>query len=179
MAIVLKDVRLAFPHIFEPHPESSKFNALGIFEAGSASHKELEAAIEQVMEEKWAGKVTRDQLRQFCLHDGADKSKYDGFEDKLYVSASNDAQPTIVDRDGRTPLTKTSGKPYSGCRVVMYVDVWAQDNKYGKGVNATLRGVQFYRDDAAFTGGAPLATSEFLAFEDDDEPAAAGGSVFD
>lgn len=174
MTTVLKDVRLAFPNIFEGHPESGKFNVLGIFDPGSEGHAALEAEIDKIMQEKWGGKVSRNQLKQFCLHDGADKSQYDGFEGKMYISASNEAQPTVVDRDGRSPLTKASGKPYSGCYVVLYVELWAQDNKYGKGVNATLRGVQFYRDGPAFTGGAPLSTDEFQSF-DEDETADSGG----
>lgn len=173
--LILKDVRLAFPNVFEPHAESGKFNAIGIFPPGSDTHKQVEDAAKAVLQDKWGGKVSEGDLRQYCLHDGVDKSKYDGFEGNFYISASNDAQPSVVDRDGKTPLTKASGKPYSGCYVVMYVDLWAQDNKYGKGVNATLRGIQFYKDGAAFTGGRPLATEEFISFEDETETAATGG----
>jgi len=140
----------------------------------------LQEAITEVGREKFGANFNPKHMRQLCLHDGTDKAdKYDGFEGMVYVSASNDAQPTIVDRDGRTPLTKASGKIYSGCRVVMYVSLWAQDNKYGKGVNATLRGVQFYRDDVAFSGGAPLGVEGFESFEDEAEEKPATKSLFD
>ena len=59
-----------------------------------------------------------------------------------------------------------------------YVELWAQDNQYGKGVNATLRGVQFYRDGQAFTGGRPLGEDEFVSFEDEAPQAAAAGGIF-
>lgn len=50
------------------------------------------------------------------------------------------------------------------------VEFWAQDNNYGKRVNATLLGVQFVRDGAAFAGGttgaAPTNASGTLPLDD-------------
>ncbi|MEW8105028.1 MAG: ssDNA-binding protein [Candidatus Thiodiazotropha endolucinida] len=171
--IVLKDVRLAFPHIFEPHEQSGKYNGLLILDPNTQADQleELKAEIMKLVKEKWGGKITSpSQLKQFCLHDGAEKAQYDGFEGKMYVSASNTAAPSVVDTDGRTPLTKAAGKPYSGCYVYGYLELWAQDNKYGKGINATLRGVQFYRDGDAFGGGRPLGVDEFEQLEPANSP---------
>jgi hypothetical protein len=58
----------------------------------------------------------------------------------------------VVDRD-RTPLTASDGKPYAGCFVNAVVELWAQDNQYGKRINASLGGVQFAADGDAFGGG--------------------------
>jgi hypothetical protein len=69
-------------------------------------------------------------------------------------------RPLVIDRN-RDPLTAADGKPYSGCYVNVSIDVWAQDNKYGKRINAQLKGIQFVRDGDAFGGGAPASPDEF------------------
>ena len=61
----------------------------------------------------------------------------------------------------RSPLTETDGRPYSGCYVVAIVELWAQDNSWGKRVNATLKGVQFFADGEAFSGGTPASAGDF------------------
>ena len=61
----------------------------------------------------------------------------------------------------KSPLTEQHGKPYSGCYVNAFVEFWTQDNNYGKRVNATLLGVQFYRDGESFSGGGVADTDDF------------------
>jgi hypothetical protein len=51
------------------------------------------------------------------------------------------------------------------------IDVWAQDNNYGKRVNASLRGVKFARDGEPFAGGG-AATEDDFEFEAADTEAA-------
>jgi hypothetical protein len=41
------------------------------------------------------------------------------------------------------------------------VEIWAQDNNYGKRINASLKGVQFVRDGDAFAGGGAASPDEF------------------
>lgn len=41
------------------------------------------------------------------------------------------------------------------------LEFWAQDNKFGKRVNATLMGVQFFRDGDAFSGGGAASDDDF------------------
>ena len=41
------------------------------------------------------------------------------------------------------------------------LELWAQDNNYGKRVNATLMGVQFFRDGDAFAGGGVASEEDF------------------
>ena len=68
----------------------------------------------------------------------------------------------VIDRD-TTPLMPVDGKPYGGCYVDVSVDIWAQDNSWGKRINGKLRWVQFRSDGDAFSGGAPASESEFEA----------------
>ena len=94
------------------------------------------------------------------MHDGNLKSNYDGFTGNMYVSSRGQMKPTVINSDC-TPLTAADGKPYSGCYVNAQVALWAQDNGYGKRINAQLRGVQFLRDGEAFGGGAVASADEF------------------
>ena len=95
-----------------------------------------------------------------ALHDGDLKSNYDGFPGNLYVSARSTTRPLVINND-KSPLTEQDGKPYAGCYVNASIELWAQDNNYGKRVNASLRGVQFLRDGDAFAGGGAASEDEF------------------
>ena len=69
-------------------------------------------------------------------------------------------RPLVVDAD-KSPLVAEDGKPYSGCYVNASVELWPQDNNYGKRVNATLMGVQFFRDGESFSGGGVASEDDF------------------
>jgi tripartite-type tricarboxylate transporter receptor subunit TctC len=47
-------------------------------------------------------------------------------------------------------LTEDDNKPFAGCYVNATIRLWAQDNQYGKRINAQLRAVQYVKDGAAF-----------------------------
>lgn len=169
MKVVLRDVRLAFGHgVFEPSSIGGGEPTFGCSFLMAKDHpavKEISAAIQQVAKEKWQDKAAAmlAQLKatdKICLHDGETKATYDGYSGNLFVSASNRSRPTVLNRD-KTPLTQADGVIYSGCYVNAVVDVWPQDNKWGKRVNATLLGVQFVRDGEAFSGGASLSDDDF------------------
>jgi len=55
-----------------------------------------------------------------------------------------------------------NGKPYAGCYVNMSIRLWAQDNQFGKRVNAQLRAVQFVKDGEAF-GDKPVDPQKELS----------------
>ncbi len=172
MKVTLKNVRLAFPNLFEPKTVGGegepRFSAAFAIDPDSENAKALEAAVRAVAAEKWkdkAGAIYKELVskgrvayRQEPL--SKDGEVYDGFEDKYSLNASNKARPTVVDRN-RTPLTSSDGKPYAGCYVNVIIDIWAQDNNFGKRINATLQGVQFYADGEAFGGGAPAKADDF------------------
>jgi hypothetical protein len=96
-----------------------------------------------------------------CYRSGDDKDQYDGFEGNMYVSASNETRPVVRDTNGKDELSQIDGKPYGGCYVYGTVDIWAQDNNYGKRINAKLRTVTFFRDGDAFSGSSPVTDDEF------------------
>jgi hypothetical protein len=180
MQVVLKSVRGAFLNLWEP----KQYNGTGeaacngnfIIEKGNdAALKVMTDAIKQVAQEKWGAKAG-DMLKalkakgDLCLHDGAEKAEYAGFDGNFFVSARNKARPIVVDRD-RSPLTQADGRPYSGCYLNVSIDVWAQDNGYGKRINAKLLAVQFVKDGEAFGGGAVGSADQFDDLGDDEDGA--------
>lgn len=169
MKIQLKNVRLAFPTLFEPKTVNGEgkpaFSASFLLDPADPQVKTLEKAIETTAKEKWGAKAEAvlKQMRaqdKLCLHDGDLKANYDGFPGMLYVSSRSNTRPLVIDAD-KSPLAESDGKPYAGCYVNASIELWAQDNNYGKRINAQLRGVQFFRDGDAFAGGGAADADEF------------------
>ena len=169
--ILLKDVRLAFPSLFEPTTVNGegnpRYSAAFILPAEHPQIDEIRKKIEAVAREKWKDKAASTltslyKTGKVALHDGDEKAQYDGFAGNFFVTASaqENAAPTVIDRD-RSPLTQRSGRPYPGCYVNASLEFWAQDNAYGKRINAQLRGVQFYKDGDSFSAGRPASSDEF------------------
>lgn len=173
--VVLKDVRAAFVALHEPDSIDDgepRFGGKFIFSPKSPNAKLMDKAMKDAAKEqkKWeknpdavlAGLIKKDRVcyskEPYAKKDG---SVYDGFEGMHFVSASNEARPNLKDRDGKTPLVAKDGKPYGGCFVNIVIDVWAQDNKWGQRINATLLGVQFVRDGDKFAGGASFSDDDF------------------
>lgn len=173
MKIKLENVRLAFPQLFEAKSVNGEgdpaFSATFIIPPEHPVTQTLRDGFEVVGKDKWSGKwaTVKKEIEakdRTALHDGDTKAGYAGFEGNLFVSARNKSRPTVVDRD-RSPLVSADGRPYSGCYVNALIELWAQDNAYGKRINASLRGVQFIRDGDAFLGGGAASEDEFDAVD--------------
>lgn len=169
MKLKLTNVRVAFPQFFEAKTVNGEgkpaFSGSFLIDPADPQVKAINAAIEQVAREKWGAKADAilKQMRatdKVCLHDGDLKSQYDGYPGMLYVSARSATRPLVIDSD-KTPLTEADGRLYAGCYVNASIELWPQDNNYGKRINASLRGVQFFRDGDAFAGGGAADESEF------------------
>lgn len=178
----LTNVRLAFPVLFEAKTVNGEgkpaFSAAFLIDPADPQIEAINAEIERVASEKWGAKAaammkTLRATDKVALHDGDLKSNYDGYAGNLYISARGKVRPMVLDRDAKTELTEEDGRPYAGCYVNAIIDFWAQDNNYGKRINATLHKVQFFKDGNAFAGGA-MSDEEF---EDLAEGAEADGLV--
>jgi hypothetical protein len=178
--ITLKNVRLSFASaLFKAESVNEgdpKFSSTFLLDKTKdrAQIDAIKAAIAAVKTEKWGDAASK--VKKICLQDGEPMDedgvrspKYDGYAGHLFISASNSKRPSVVDRD-KTQLTAEDGKPYSGCYVNAVIRLWAQDNKYGQRVNASLEAVQFFRDGESF-GAAPVDIDKaFDSYEDDDAP---------
>lgn len=179
MEVILKNVRLAFPAIYEAKAMANDpkakpaFGGKLIIEPGSENDKALVEAMRTAAREnpkygaKWEQileKMIADQ--KVCYVQGPytdkDGEPRDGFEGMHYLSCrSEKLKPTVKDRFNQTVAEGQPGAPYPGCYVHAAVDVWAQDNEYGRRINSNLQGVMFYQDGPAFGGGRPATDSTF------------------
>ena len=188
--VKLDDVRLTFPALFVAKPNQNgklKYQGSFIFPPIHPAVAIIKAAMAKVAKEKWGDKAEEvykglKASDRLVLHDGDAKSQFGGYAGNIYVNASSETRPLVIDGN-KAPLTATDGKPYSGCYVNARVQIWAQDNpQFGKRINASLMGVQFLRDGERLAGSAVARAEDFEAIPDAPGAAAAGagaGSVFD
>ena len=177
--IQLTKVRIIYPNVFEPRSvmdSEPKYSATFLFAPDHSAHAAVKAAIEQAAKEKWGEKAPAvlkacRASAKTCLRNGDDKA-VDGFEGHMYISSSNKKKSAVWDRDGVTPLVADDGKPYGGCYVNAFVDIYALDMPgVGKGVWASLGSVQFHSDGEPMGGGggAGASSMKFESVDDDEE----------
>lgn len=168
--IKLQNVRLSFPCLFEAKAfEGSKpaFSAVYLLDK-KVNAKEIaaiKAGIAQVVKTDLKGKTPG----KTCLRDGSEKPDVDGYgESVMFVSARSEKRTFfVVDRD-LSQLTAESNRPYAGCFVNAVIRLWAQDNQYGKRVNASLGNIQFVKDGEPFGEKPRTVEQDFAPVEDDD-----------
>lgn len=174
--VMLRNVRLSYPALWKAKAFGDgsegepKFSAVALMDPatkqGKINIERIEDAIEFVKKEKWPKGAPKLGPSKICLKDSEDMEELkDGYDGMMYLSASDAKRPRVLDADGIDVRDGDEGAPYAGCMVDMKVRVWAQDNKFGKRVNASLVAVKFREDGDAF-GAAPFDPDEFD--EDDD-----------
>lgn len=169
MQIKLTNVRLSFPDLFVPKAvqpgAEPKYSASFLLDKtnDAAQIDAIRKAMFGVATEKWGTKIPPSLKK--CLHEGSEKT-YDGYgPENMFLSASATVRPAVIDRN-RAPLAKDDGRPYAGCLVNVVVRLWAQDNQFGKRINAQLQGVQFAGEGEAF-GSAPFDPNEHFSADAD------------
>ena len=182
MAIIsLKRVRLAFPAIFVPQAYGDGNPVYGgklIIEPGSENAKLLDKVVAAEASAKWGEKASKvmDLLtadkRVAWVHGpyrNGEGDVYDGFGGMYFLSTrSEKLRPTALNRD-KSPVTAADGVIYSGCYVDASVEVYAYDTtKWGKRINATLRGVRFVADGDAFGGSTAASVNDFDDMPEED-----------
>ena len=168
--IILKNVRVSFPSLFKKgsfNGEETKYEATFLLnkEEHADSIAEIKAQIADLVKTNLKGaKVPADKL---CLRDG-DEVEYDGYAGCYSIKCSTKKRPIVIDRD-RSPLTEDDGKPYGGCYVNASIDLWVQNNAYGKRVNSTLLAVQFAKDGEPFADGSTGDVNDFEMLDSDSD----------
>ena len=165
--IVLKNVRLSFPSLFN----RSMFQGTeGKFEATFLIPKEDKATIDTInkaiaalyAENKIKVPLTADKV---CFKDGntisnKDGDVMDGYQGCMSFKAASNKPVQIVNRD-KSPITEEQNIIYAGCYVNAVVGLWWQSNAYGKRVNGNLMAVQFVKDGDNFGSSSFDADSAF------------------
>lgn len=176
----LNNVRVAFPVFFEPKTfdgkGEAKFSGTFLFPRDHPQLGEIESGMVAAAKAKWGEKADEvlKSLKagdRLAAHDGDAKSQYDGFAGNYYVNASNKIRPLVIGLK-REPLVAADGKPYSGSYVNVIIEFWAQDNQYGKRINASLMGVQFAKDGERLAGGGVAAADDFEDISGEEREAA-------
>lgn len=170
MQIKLTNVRLSFPQLFVPKSVQEggekKYSAAFLLDKqhDAAQIDAIRKGMFDVATAKWGAKIPQGLKK--CLQEGTAK-EYDGYgPDNMFVSSSATVRPSVIDRN-RAPLNAEDGKPYAGCLVNAVIRLWAQDNSWGKRINAQLQGVQFAGDGEAF-GAAPFDPNAHFSAEGDE-----------
>lgn len=167
MKITLKNVRLSFPSVFRRanfQGQEGKYEASFLLDKKDTKTKALiDAAIEEALVE---AKIKVASDKRF-IRDG-DDFDYDGYAGCWSIKSSSNKRPTVVNRD-KTPLTEEDDVIYAGCYVNAIIDVWVQNNAYGKRVNSNLYGIQFVKDGPRFGSGEIDVTDEFENIDGDND----------
>ena len=157
--------RISFPSLFKKasfNGVEGKYEATILFpKSDTKTYDAIMASIEECKKDNKV-KVGADKL---YIKDG-DEMDYDGCEGHWAVKASNNKRPTVINRD-KTPLVEEDEVIYGGCYVNAIIEPWAQNNQYGKRVNANLLGIQFVKDGEPFGDGGKTADAD--DFDDIDD----------
>jgi hypothetical protein len=171
--IMLKNVRLSFPKVFEHGSFGGE--STGKYEATFLLPKSDEATYKKIMsaitETKGKTKIPSDKL---CIKDG-DETDDEHAIGHWIIKTANKNRPTLIDRN-RNPVTKEDNEAnpmfFGGATVNASISFWKQDNSYGKRVNGNLAGIQYVSGDIHTDGFSDTGTAdvdEFEAFDDDED----------
>ena len=179
--VIIRNARLAFPDVFEAVQYQGQgpfqYRATFLIPADDAQKAAIDEVVQTVAKDKWGAKADAILKQIFaagnkcCWVDGNTKA-YNGYAGNWALTSTrnqDDGRPAIVDRT-KAPLTASDGKIYSGAYVNGIVEIFAQDNSFGKGIRAGLVSVQFVKDGESFGGAAPASTDglDDLGYDIDD-----------
>ena len=192
--IWIKRARLSFPALVKPKSvqgSEPKYSADFILAPDAPEWKELMDHITALATEKWGDaapnilNMINGDKRSRCYGNGNEKIKtsdgagtvYAGYEGNLYVGGNNSSQPQLIGADAQPlPPTANLNELFNGGNYVSGIlNIWLQDNQFGKAVRANIVAVQFLEKGESF-GVAPVdATSIFQQVAG--APAAAAGAT--
>lgn len=177
MQIRLKNVRISFPALAEPEAFGDgepAYQAKFIIQPKSEHAKAIKEAIAAAAKEQWKDKapdvlklLAEDNKIAYVEKPYRNKKSgetYAGFENAHYLSARNSkSRPTVYNKANvkLEEVRDIKSLIYSGCYVHALVDIWAQDNKWGRRINCTLQGVMFANDGENFGGSSVANDSAF------------------
>lgn len=184
------NARLSFECLGAPEPYQNnpankpRYAATFLIPADNPFKKKIDEALMQVAEgafgKTW--KKVYDEIlldkKTCCFIDG-NRKDYAGYEGNWALTAYRDAKdgrPLVIDNDG-SPIYNNqnelnpgkAGRLFGGCYVRGEVEIWAQDNKMGKGLRAGLLQVQRVKKGDAFGGASAPTAGALAAIADDDE----------
>ena len=148
--ILLNNVRLTYPFLFTPRIQK---NADGVennrYEAGLLFDKRIpekdlfEPLIEYAKYLYKDGGKNKTVLKfEKCFMIDGDDVNYNGYEGMWSIKTSNQEKPDIFDFM-KEIVEKNDGNYYAGAYVDAIIQLWFQNNKFGKRINARLKAIRF------------------------------------
>lgn len=153
MIVDLKNVRLSFPHLIEPRPDTfgnsaPRWTASFLINPESEEWEKVEKAIKQKAKETWEDKSEailkslKTKSNQRFWGDGDEKlnkqgEPYDGYVGVKYVTTSKtakvgtippqiiDKQAKVVDPNNQVAYVEAAKELYAGCYVNAVIKIWA------------------------------------------------------
>jgi hypothetical protein len=191
--LLLANVRLSYFFGFKPYEGDDGSSSYCSHLIMATNHPQLGALqnlMRKVATDTWKDKAEEVLMQlkaqdRLCIHRGdVSKPGQDAYKGLLYISSSSKIKPRIVATVGG--INQEVGEDhelacYSGCKANAIVSIWAQNNKFGKRINAQLMGVQFVSHDQRLSGAGRVASVDEFgivdgAGADSAAPAAGGGS---
>jgi hypothetical protein len=165
MELMLKNVRIGFPHLFtaDEYEGQKAFTGKFFIQPGSDNDIKIRDAILKEAKLMWPEKYEffleefKMDKKAYCYIDGK-RVEYAGAEGMWVLTSrrkESDGRPLVIDQR-LNPLAESDGKPYAGCFVNVKLTIYAQDGK-NKGIRCSLQTVQFSKDGDSF-GGAKVGT---------------------
>lgn len=163
--ITLKNVRIAYPHLFTKNSFQGNETGYDAWFLISKSDTENLKKIQTQIDEFQKNLKSKVQTDKICFKDGDLQDKDYSKGHWVLKAGSKKEKPVVLDQYKRE-ITEDNNLIYSGCYVNTSVDLWLQDNQYGKRINANLFAVMFAKDGDSIGGGRPSKNEINSDFDD-------------
>lgn len=170
--IVLKNVRLSYPHLFRPESfegQDPKYGCVLIIRKDDPQIKKLKELIFKAGQEKWGSKIQPGKWPSnlhWPLKDGDDKADTNPEYEGCHFISPTSKQPVVLLDRAKRKLLEEDDKLYPGAYVNASLAVAAFDANMKKGVSIYLNGIQFFADGERLAGHD--ATGDFDQLDEDD-----------
>ena len=138
--IAIKNARCVYPSLFETETfngeDTGKYGITLILD--KEKHAEpiakIQAEIDRRVAELKVKKLGDDKV---CLKDG-DETEIDYYQGRYTIKATNKKAPKVYNEDKMRIGEDDQQEIYGGCFVDAVIDLWTQNNSWGKRVNANI-----------------------------------------
>lgn len=171
--VILKNVRLAFvdsekTSIFEPRLNDKgqkQWGCAAILPPDHEGIKAIQEAEKAACKEVFGDKASATYssikaANKLALKDGNAKTDIAGYEGNFFINMNSKVAPKLKAGDRVTDVTKEMDLLYSGVYANVILEIWAQNNAFGKRVNAQLKGIMFAAHGERLGGGGSAAKDE-------------------
>ncbi len=141
--IVLKNVILNFPNVFKRNVFEGnvlKYDGVFLIAHDSPQHNELSFMISDIIKKKWGNSTPNKLIVTF--RDSSENEYVDSNEGDVVFKASSDYKPKVFNKD-KSEVSEDERIIVPKCVVDVAIRIWAQDNAYGKKINAELMAIKY------------------------------------